>query len=135
MDVADSIVVIANGRVEQVGTPDELYEQPANNFVMGFLGPVTHLGGHLVRPHDLEVSPAPAHGTVEATVARVVRLGFETRVEVLIDGSDVWIQLTRADAEGLALRPGSIVYVRPRPGAVTRPIFGAIPEPEPARAP
>ena len=41
MEVADRIVVMANGRVEQVGTPDELYDQPANDFVMSFLGPVT----------------------------------------------------------------------------------------------
>ena len=63
MEVADSIVVMADGKVEQVGSPDELYEAPANDFVMSFLGPVTTLGGRLVRPHDLELSiePRPGH--------------------------------------------------------------------------
>src|SRR3954453_19510923 len=60
MDVADRIVVMADARVEQVGTPDELYDKPRNNFVMSFLGPVTRLDGLLVRPHDLEVLVAPA---------------------------------------------------------------------------
>src|SRR5436305_5667187 len=57
MDVADEIVVISAGRLEQVGTPDELYDHPANDFVMSFLGPVTTLSGDLVRPHDLELRP------------------------------------------------------------------------------
>src|SRR3954469_7942858 len=65
MDVADHIVVIAGGRVEQTGTSDELYESPANDFVMSFLGPVTRLNGDLVRPHDLELLPSAADGTVE----------------------------------------------------------------------
>ena len=55
MEVADEIVVIANGKVEQIGTPDQLYDEPANDFVMSFLGPVTKLGGLAVRPHDLEI--------------------------------------------------------------------------------
>src|SRR5207248_855975 len=76
MEVADTIVVINNGMVEQCGTPDELYDQPASDFVMSFLGPVTRLGGHLVRPHDIEVSTAPSPGSSEGTVTRVVRLGF-----------------------------------------------------------
>ena len=62
MEVADSIVVMADGKVEQVGSPDELYDQPANDFVMSFLGPVTELDGRLVRPHDLELSTAAAAG-------------------------------------------------------------------------
>src|SRR5688572_2014352 len=76
MDVADNIVVIANGRVEQSGTADELYDAPANDFVMSFLGPVTTLQGHLVRPHDLELRDSPAPGSVPAMVSRVTRLGF-----------------------------------------------------------
>ena len=55
LEVADEIVVINEGRIEQVGSPDELYDSPANNFVMSFLGPVTALNGKLVRPHDLEL--------------------------------------------------------------------------------
>jgi sulfate transport system ATP-binding protein len=128
MDVADNLVVIANGRVEQGGTPDELYERPTNDFVMSFLGPVTNLNEHLVRPHDLELLVTPTHGAVPATVARVTRLGFEERVEALVDGSHIWVQLKRGDTAGLALQPGAVVYVRPRHGALIRPIGAATPE-------
>src|SRR5881409_3186488 len=55
LEVADSIVVIAGGAVQQVGAPDELYDAPANDFVMSFLGPVTRLGGEVVRPHDIDL--------------------------------------------------------------------------------
>ena len=55
MEVADEIVVINNGAVEQIGTPDQLYDDPVNDFVMNFLGPVTQPGGHAVRPHDIEI--------------------------------------------------------------------------------
>ena len=60
LEVSDEIVVINDGRIEQVGSPDELYDKPANDFVMSFLGPVTTLGGRLVRPHDIEVFTTPA---------------------------------------------------------------------------
>ena len=60
MEVADRIVVMNHGRIEQVGTPRELYDRPANDFVMGFLGPVTRLGDALVRPHDLASAPSRA---------------------------------------------------------------------------
>ena len=120
MDVADNIVVIANGKVEQAGSPDELYDKPANDFVMSFLGPVTTLNGHLVRPHDLEVLLSREEGTTEATVVRVTRLGFEVRAEFIVGGDEVWAQLTRAECDRLQLQPGSVVHVRPAPGAVTR---------------
>ena len=59
LEVADEIVVINEGRIEQVGTPDQLYDEPASDFVMSFLGPVTTLHGTLVRPHDIEVFTTP----------------------------------------------------------------------------
>src|SRR5260221_7585934 len=68
MEVADSIAIISAGRLEQVGTPDELYDHPANDFVMAFLGPVTTLSGDLVRPHDMEVVLDPGERTEEAMV-------------------------------------------------------------------
>src|SRR5262249_49507391 len=71
MEVSDNIVVIAGGHIEQSGTPDELYDQPANDFVMTFLGPVTRLRGKLVRPHDLEILTKPAPDAVPGEVARV----------------------------------------------------------------
>ena len=82
LEVADEIVVINDGRIEQIGSPDQLYDEPANDFVMRFIGPVTQLGGELVRPHDLELlADDPGSATV-GEVTRVTRVGFEVRVEV-----------------------------------------------------
>jgi len=111
MEVADTIALISTGRLEQVGTPDELYDHPANDFVMSFLGPVTTLSGDLVRPHDLELRATPGTDTTQATVVHVMRLGFEVRVELLVDGQDLWAQITRETAQNLDLEPGRIVHV------------------------
>jgi sulfate transport system ATP-binding protein len=113
LEVSDEIVVINQGRLEQVGTPDELYDSPANDFVMSFLGPVTEFDGRLVRPHDLELFDRPLAGTVEAKVERLRRVGFQIRVELQTSGSSPWAQLTRGQADGLALEPGDRVWVRP----------------------
>jgi sulfate/thiosulfate transport system ATP-binding protein len=112
MAIADRIVVLDGGRVQQVGPPRELYEKPANPFVMKFLGPVSTLGDRLVRPHDLLLSNDAGDG-LEAMVTRVVYLGFEVRVELELahDGA-VSVQLTRAEADELEVRAGDIVYVR-----------------------
>ena len=116
MEVADRIVVLNRGRIEQDGPPRDLYEQPANAFVMGFLGPVARLGDTLVRPHDLRILGEPRDGALEAQVARVVHLGFEVRVELELDGGEpLTAQLTRDEAAELELRGGDIVWVR-RPG-------------------
>ncbi len=112
MEVADSIVVMADGKVEQIGSPDQLYEAPANDFVMSFLGPVTKLGGELVRPHDLELSIEPRPETVTAKVTRVTRLGFEVRVDLEIDGTELWAQVTRGSSEQLGLTDGQTIYIR-----------------------
>jgi len=112
MEVADSIVVMAEGQVKQVGTPDELYERPASDFVMSFLGPVTTLHGRLVRPHDLLLTGEPGDGAVPAVVERVVRLGFEVRVDATVAGEPIWAQVTRYRAQLLDLKAGDTVYVR-----------------------
>src|SRR2546423_2279980 len=113
MELSDQIVLINDGRVEQAGTPADLYERPANDFVMNFIGPVTQLNGHLIRPHDVEVLQFAGEATEEAVVERVTRLGFEVRVDLALgDGSPVAAQLTRAEAAELELRPGDIVHVR-----------------------
>jgi sulfate/thiosulfate transport system ATP-binding protein len=113
MEVADRIVVLNHGRVEQDGPPRELYDRPANAFVMGFLGPVARLGGTLVRPHDLALAPEPLDGALEAQVARVVHLGFEVRVELELHGGEpLSVQLTRDEAAELELHAGDIVWVR-----------------------
>jgi sulfate transport system ATP-binding protein len=119
IEVADTIVVLAGGQVEQSGTPHEVYDNPANQFVMRFLGPVTELDGRLVRPHDIELTTEPEPGSTEATVERVVRLGFEVRVEMRLGEQDAWAQITRGLAERLQLAPGETVHVRPSPDART----------------
>ncbi|OPG03550.1 sulfate/molybdate ABC transporter ATP-binding protein [Microbispora sp. GKU 823] len=117
IEVADTIVVLAGGEVVQAGSPGEVYDNPANPFVMRFLGPVTEIGGSLVRPHDVEISPDPVEGGSPAVISRVVRLGFEVRVEVEIGGHEAWVQVTREQADRLGLGPGDTVHVRPAPGA------------------
>jgi sulfate transport system ATP-binding protein len=115
MEIADQIVLMNHGRVEQVGGPRDLYEEPANAFVMSFVGPVNRLGDLFVRPHDLELRNEPNGKTTPGTVERVVHLGFEVRVElVLEDGRDCWAQVTREEVDELELAPGSRVFVRPR---------------------
>ncbi|MDX6449188.1 MAG: sulfate/thiosulfate transport system ATP-binding protein [Gaiellaceae bacterium] len=115
MDVADQIVLMNSGRVEQVGAPRELYEEPANEFVMTFVGPVSRLGGEYIRPHDVELLLEPAEGTTVGTVQRVVHLGFEVRVELqLDDDGELWAQVTREECERLGLATGVRTHVRPR---------------------
>jgi sulfate transport system ATP-binding protein len=114
MDIAKQLVVMNKGRIEQTGDATELYEKPANEFVMSFVGEVNRLGDHLVRPHDIDVLMHPNGETEEAMVERIVGLGFEVRVELaLADGGEIWAQLTREEAEQLELRQNQIVYVRP----------------------
>ena len=114
MEVAGQIAVLNEGRIEQVGSPRDLYDRPANEFVMGFVGPVNRLGDAFVRPHDVEVMLEPDAETHEAMVERVVHLGFEARVELVRDDSQhLLAQLTQERAEQLELERGQIVYVRP----------------------
>ena len=115
MDVAEQIVVMNDGRVEQAGGPRDLYENPASEFVMSFVGPAHKLGEAWVRPHDVEVRHEPNGQTIEAMVDRVVHLGFEVRVELTLpDGEHFSVQLTRDQVEELELVDGQIVFVRPR---------------------
>jgi sulfate/thiosulfate transport system ATP-binding protein len=113
MDVADAIALLDAGRIVQAGAPRELYERPADRFVMEFLGPVARVGDTLVRPHDLTLSLEDGPGAIEAMVARVVHLGFEVRVELVLRDAEALIaQVTRTEADALELRPGDIVHVR-----------------------
>jgi sulfate transport system ATP-binding protein len=115
MEVADRVVVMDHGEIQQIGSPRELYEQPANAFVMSFVGPVNHFDGALVRPHDVAIFPAPVADAREATVERLTHLGFEVRVELrLTDGRHLWSQITRDDLERMELAPRQRVYVEPR---------------------
>ena len=131
LEVADEIVVINNGRIEQIGSPDELYDAPANDFVMSFLGPVTTLEGLLMRPHDIDVSTAgEVAGTTPGEVVRMLRVGFEVRLTVRPTtgrgaGSspgqegDVTVVLTRSHARELGIDVGSTVWLSANRGATS----------------
>jgi sulfate/thiosulfate transport system ATP-binding protein len=113
MEVSDRIAVMHAGRIEQVGAPTEVYDAPANQFVMGFLGPVSRLEGRMVRPHDVTITATREPDSIEAVVSRVVPLGFEVRIELqLPDGSPARVQLTRAQAAEVDLQNGDVVYMR-----------------------
>jgi sulfate/thiosulfate transport system ATP-binding protein len=115
MEVADEVVLMARGKVEQTGPPRELYEAPANEFVMTFVGPVTRVGEAYVRPHDVEILLAPDGANTEAMVERIVHLGFEVRVELVdTEGEQLSVQLTRDAATELELARGDVVWVRAR---------------------
>ena len=114
MDVADTIAVMNHGRIEQVAGPRELYDEPASEFVMTFVGRANRLGGALVRPHDVDLRLEAGNGAEEAMVRRVAYLGFEVRVELLLAGGDgLHAQVTREQADELELQAGQILYARP----------------------
>jgi sulfate transport system ATP-binding protein len=114
MDVADRVVVMNAGRIEQIAPPRELYDHPVTEFVMSFVGPVNRLGDAFIRPHDVELLLEPNGSTQEAMVQRLVHLGFEVRVELMRDdGEMLSAQLTREQVEALELQRGQILYVRP----------------------
>jgi sulfate/thiosulfate transport system ATP-binding protein len=137
LEVADEIVVINDGRIEQIGSPDQLYDEPANDFVMGFLGPVTRLDGALIRPHDIDIAtepvPAGPGAVVAGEVVRLVRVGFETRLHVRPVGAhgeavedEVTVVLTRSHARELDLDEGSKVWLSANRGATTMPVARAV---------
>jgi sulfate/thiosulfate transport system ATP-binding protein len=114
MEVADEVVVMNRGRIEQIAGPRELYERPANEFVMTFVGQANRLGDAFVRPHDIELVLEPNGATREAMIERIVHFGFEVRVDLVReDGEPLSVQVTRDEAERLELDRGQIVYVRP----------------------
>src|SRR3954449_4011081 len=128
MEVADEIVVINEGRIEQVGSPDQLYDEPANDFVMGFLGEVTALGDVRLRPHDIEISLSPGlAGTTAADILRLTRVGFEVRlIAGTEDGQEVSVVTTRAHARSPSLEEGRRVGLPPSTGAATAPAMKSL---------
>jgi sulfate transport system ATP-binding protein len=119
MEVADRLVIINEGRLEQIGSPAEIYDHPANEFVLKFLGPATQLAGVWVRPHDLNVHRGGESGGYRATVDRITHLGFEVRIDLLLDsGESTWVQLSRGAADELGLEVGDLVGVALSPHAV-----------------
>ena len=131
LEVSDEIVVINNGSIEQIGSPDDLYDKPVNDFVMSFLGPVTTLDGRLVRPHDIEIFTSERPDAFPAHVSRLQRVGFEVRVEMGATAEaepSTWVQLTRGQSESLGLHEGSQVWLAVAPNSTTL----AVPTPAPA---
>jgi sulfate/thiosulfate transport system ATP-binding protein len=112
MELADRVVLMNHGRIEQVGKPRDLYENPANEFVMSFIGPVNRLGDAFVRPHDIRIQLNPNGSTSRATVRHLSYLGFEVRVEMILeDERNVWAQVTREEARRLELEEGKTVHL------------------------
>lgn len=131
MELADRIVVINKGRVEQVGTPAEIYDNPATPFVMSFVGPVNVLPSNsgifqrqgfkspssqvFLRPHDVLIQTKPEETSTLARIDRIVHLGWEVEVELsLKDGQEVTAYITREDLDRLQLQTAQKVYIKPR---------------------
>ncbi len=131
MEVADEIVVMNQGRIEQVGTPAEIYDHPATPFVMSFIGPVNVLPSSarlfsdnglepvqaemFIRPHDIQVQTAPTDSAAAALVKRVIHMGWEVQVELTLgDGQVVTAHISREQLAELKLEPGQKVFVRPK---------------------
>lgn len=114
MEVADRVAVMNGGRLEQVGSPTDLYDRPASEFVLRFLGDAFKLGGVFVRPHDIKLDRFPSNGAVEVEIERLVVVGADTRIE-LVDGSGerMTARLRREDVDHLELTPGEIVWATP----------------------
>jgi sulfate/thiosulfate transport system ATP-binding protein len=115
MEVADQIAVMNDGRLEQVGTPRELYDRPANEFIMRFVGDASDLGGVLVRPKDVELLQEPAEGSSEAMIVRMTVLGRDAKVELHdSSGAEIVALITRERFDELDLWRGQTVWVRAR---------------------
>ncbi|MFQ3616219.1 MAG: TOBE-like domain-containing protein [Cyanobacteriota bacterium] len=131
MEVSDEIVVMNRGRVEQMGTPAEIYDHPASAFVMSFIGPVNVLPStsHIfqgngfdsphpevfLRPQDVMVEVQPNGTTVPARVSRIIHLGWEIQAELTLDdGQVLTAHLTRDRFDELKLQPNQRVYVKPK---------------------
>jgi sulfate/thiosulfate transport system ATP-binding protein len=131
MEVSDEIVVMNKGRVEQIGSPAEVYDHPATAFVMSFIGPVNVLPSSsgffqnngfdsanpdmFLRPHDVVIATSPQSNTVPARVSRLVHLGWEVQAELTLDDGQVMMaHITRDRFDELQLTPEQRVYVKPK---------------------
>lgn len=131
MEVADEIVVMNRGRVEQVGTSTEIYDQPATPFVMSFIGPVNVLPANtgivppsgkviegdrlFLRPHDVQIELHADSDSVPARVERIIYLGWEIHVELQLEsGQVVTANLSRDRFQQLELQQHQRVYTKPK---------------------
>jgi sulfate/thiosulfate transport system ATP-binding protein len=135
MEVADEIVVMNKGRVEQVGTPAEIYDNPATPFVMSFIGPVNVLSSQVdiipnksavspdekvfLRPHDIVIAKNADDHSSSAIVDRITHLGWEIRVELVLRSGEILnAHLTREQFYQLQLEKGQRVYIKPKQAKV-----------------
>jgi sulfate transport system ATP-binding protein len=115
MEISDRIAVINHGRLEQIGAPRELYDNPASEFVMTFVGDANRVGDVLVRPHDIELLREAADGSLEAMIVRVTLLGRDVKLELHDEsGSEIVSLLTRDRFDELDLWRGQTVWLRPQ---------------------
>jgi sulfate transport system ATP-binding protein len=118
LEVADRIVVMNHGAIEQQGAPDDVYQHPATPFVYEFLGDVNLFHGReYVRPHEIDVyRDAVGDGAIPAKVEHIAPRGAVVRVELSAKATNgtLEVELTRERQRDLALAPGENVYVRPR---------------------
>jgi sulfate transport system ATP-binding protein len=118
MEVADTLIVLNQGRVEQAGSPTDLYDHPASEFVLQFLGPSTTIDGVALRPHDLVIAQA-GEGT-PATVTEISTLGFEIRIAILLgSGETAWLQQSRAEFDALPVTIGQSIGIKRRDATVS----------------
>ena len=137
MEVADKIVVMNQGRIEQIGTPAEIYDQPASPFVMSFVGAVNVLPSHVplatnrsqqgevfIRPHDLELHRHPQEGSVPAVLRRLTHLGRDIQAELtLASGEVVVAQLPRERIDYRDLQTGDALHLTSRESRTFVPDF------------
>ena len=133
LEVADRVVVMNHGKIEQIGSPDEVYSNPASPFVYQFLGNVNVFhervhGGYaeiergaadggataFVRPHDIEIAHQALDQSLPATVQHVHPIGPVVRIELLHKSEIVEVELSRERHEALQLAVGQSVWFRPR---------------------
>jgi sulfate transport system ATP-binding protein len=112
MEVADTIVLLSHGRVEQTGSPRELYERPANPFVMNFIGMANQVDDLFIRPRNVTILPTTHNVTHEAQIDRLVYLGFEVRADLVMEnGQSLQALIPREEADNLNLTRGQRVGI------------------------
>src|SRR5215510_6638402 len=115
MEISDQIAVINHGRLEQVGNPRELYDEPATAFVMTFVGDAQPIGDHLVRPHDVALLTEPVDGAIEAMIVRVTLLGRDAKVELHdTAGAEIVALMTRDEFDEAGFWRGQNVWLSPK---------------------
>jgi sulfate/thiosulfate transport system ATP-binding protein len=115
MEISDQIAVINHGKLEQVGSPRELYDEPASEFVMTFVGDAQPIGDILVRPHDIDLLHEHADGAVEAMIVRITILGRDAKVELHdTSGSEILALMTRDHFDESGFWRGQNVWVSPK---------------------